>query len=80
MLVLSRKENESIIIDSDIEVEVLEIRNGRVRLGIRAPQSRRIVRAEVELRDPATPCPAPEPNRKVTRRSLSDSNPGLTIP
>ncbi len=50
MLVLSRKLNESIIIDSDIEVQVLEIRNGRVRLGFRAPNSRRIVRAEIELK------------------------------
>ncbi len=80
MLVLSRKQSESIIIDGDIEVEVLEIRNGRVRLGFRAPQSCRIVRAEIELRDAAPPRTASDGPDKISRRTLSDSNPGFTIP
>lgn len=80
MLVLSRKENESIIIDSDIEVEVLEIKNGRVRLGIRAPHSKRIVRAEVELRDLDPVTPAPKQRKAVNRRSLSDSHHNISIP
>ncbi len=37
MLILSRKEEESIIINGNIEVKVLEIGEGKVRLGIKAP-------------------------------------------
>ena len=80
MLVLSRKQNESIIIDEDIEVQVLDVRNGRVRLGIRAPKSRRVVRAEIELRDSNPVTPAPENRKPATRRSLSDSHHGISIP
>ena len=38
MLVLSRKKNESIVINDDITIVVVEIRGDKVRLGINAPQ------------------------------------------
>ncbi len=38
MLVLSRKKNESIVINNDITIVVVEIRGDKVRLGIDAPQ------------------------------------------
>ena len=38
MLVLSRKKNESIVINNDITVVVVEIRGDKVRLGVEAPQ------------------------------------------
>lgn len=47
MLVLSRKREEGIVIDGDIEIKVLEIEDGRVRLGITAPKSKEIVRMEL---------------------------------
>lgn len=47
MLVLSRKREEGIIIDGDIEIKVIEIEDGRVRLGITAPKSKEIVRMEL---------------------------------
>ena len=37
MLVLTRRTNESIIIDNDITITVMEIRGDRVRLGIVCP-------------------------------------------
>ena len=37
MLVLSRKKNESIIINDDITIVVVEIRGDKVRLGVEAP-------------------------------------------
>ena len=46
MLVLSRKQNESIFIDGRITVTVSEIRGGRVRLAIDAPREVRIERTE----------------------------------
>ncbi len=47
MLVLSRKKNESIIIDDQITITVVEIRGDKVRLGIEAPREVPIHRSEV---------------------------------
>jgi carbon storage regulator len=47
MLVLTRKPDQSIIIGSDIEITVLEVRGEQVRLGIRAPRSVAVHRKEV---------------------------------
>ena len=47
MLVLSRKINERIIIGENIELEILGIRGGVVRLGIKAPREVSIVRSEL---------------------------------
>jgi carbon storage regulator len=47
MLVLSRKRNETIVIDNNIEVVVVEIRGDRVRLGITAPSDVTVHRREV---------------------------------
>jgi len=47
MLVLSRKNGESIIIGDDIRVTVLESRNNRVKIGITAPKDVDIYREEL---------------------------------
>ncbi|MCG0277746.1 MAG: carbon storage regulator [Thermanaeromonas sp.] len=47
MLVLSRKENQSIIIDGHIKVTIVQIAKSQVRVGIEAPDGVRILRAEV---------------------------------
>jgi carbon storage regulator len=38
MFVLSRKRNESIVINNDIIITVVDIRGNKVRLGIEAPE------------------------------------------
>lgn len=48
MLVLTRKNGESIKIGKDITVTVLGVDKGRVRLGFEAPESVRILRTELE--------------------------------
>lgn len=63
MLVLSRKVGERIIIGQGIEISVVDVRGGRVRLGIEAPREVGIRRQEllfpadrfapVETADPA---------------------------
>lgn len=50
MLILSRKEKESIVIDGNIEITVVDIGEGRVRLGIKAPKDKEVHRKEVYLR------------------------------
>ena len=47
MLVLSRKKFESIVIDDDIRITVIEIRNNKVRIGIKAPKMVSVYREEV---------------------------------
>ena len=47
MLVLSRKKNQSIIINDDITIMVVEIRGDKVRLGIEAPREIPVHRKEV---------------------------------
>lgn len=47
MLVLSRKKNESIVIDDNIVITVVEIRGDKVRLGIQAPREVPVHRSEV---------------------------------
>lgn len=47
MLVLSRKKNESIVINNDITITVVEIRGDKVRLGIVAPREASVHRQEV---------------------------------
>lgn len=65
MLVLSRKKNESIVIDKDITVTVIEIRGDKVRLGVVAPKEVPVHRQEVydaihekSAEPPAGPPPA----------------------
>ncbi|MEO2030515.1 MAG: carbon storage regulator CsrA [Planctomycetaceae bacterium] len=47
MLVLSRKKNESIVINDDVVVTIIEIRGDKVRLGIEAPRDIPVHRREV---------------------------------
>ena len=47
MLALSRKKDEAIIINDDIEITVIEIKGDQVKLGISAPKSVPIYRKEV---------------------------------
>jgi carbon storage regulator len=47
MLVLSRRKNESIVINDDITIVVVEIRGDKVRLGVEAPKECPVHRREV---------------------------------
>lgn len=60
MLVLTRKLNESIIIDGNITVTVVEVRGNRVKLGIVAPVEVPVMREEIakSLRERTQPAHA----------------------
>ena len=47
MLVLSRQKDESIMVGDDVEITIVDVRGGKVRLGITAPKSIPVHRKEV---------------------------------
>lgn len=47
MLILNRKVGESIIIDDNVEITVLETQDGRIKLGIDAPKEIVVLRKEI---------------------------------
>lgn len=47
MLILNRKIGESIILEDHIEIKILEIQDGRVKIGVEAPRNISILRKEV---------------------------------
>ena len=57
VLVLTRKVNESIEIGNDITVTITQIKGGRIRIGIEAPDNIRIMRSELS-EEPEADTPA----------------------
>jgi carbon storage regulator len=77
MLILSRKKNESIVINDDVTIVVVDIRGDKVRLGVEAPRHCPVHRSEVYeairglgARHGAAPvAPAPPEARAVAART-----------
>ena len=63
MLILQRKEGESLLIGNEIEISILSVEAGRVRLAIEAPKSISILRAELKK--------AAEVNREAADEEVS---------
>lgn len=64
MLVIGRKKGESLLIGEDIEITVVKVENGTVKLSINAPRSVSILRKELYVE-------VTSENRKVTTNDLS---------
>lgn len=47
MLIITRKKNESVIINENIEIMIIEVQGEKIRLGIDAPHSVKIIRKEL---------------------------------
>ena len=47
MLILTRKKDESIIINGNIEIQIMSIEEGKVKIGIEAPKDIEIYRSEI---------------------------------
>lgn len=47
MLALSRKKNEALVVNNNVEITILEIKGEQVKLGISAPKEVPIYRKEV---------------------------------
>ena len=60
MLVLSRKNHETVVIDGRITIKVLHIKGNTIRLGIEAPPEMSIRRGELLEKAPAECVPEEE--------------------
>ncbi|PKK92000.1 MAG: carbon storage regulator [Candidatus Wallbacteria bacterium HGW-Wallbacteria-1] len=47
MLVLTRKLNQSIMVGDEIEIKIIEIKHGQVKIGVTAPRNVKVHRSEV---------------------------------
>lgn len=65
MLVLSRKLGETIVIDGNIKVEIVQVDGQRVRLGITAPRDVPIRRSELAPQTPIGEARAEVPEAEV---------------
>ena len=63
MLILQRKEGESLLIGDEVEISVLAVEAGRVRLAIQAPRSVTILRSELKV--------AAQTNREAAEEEVS---------
>lgn len=52
MLVVTRKTGETIVIEGDIIIQIIQIRGQKVRVGIDAPKSKKVQRGELISRTP----------------------------
>ena len=83
MLVLTRKIGEEIIIDGHIRVSIVEVASGRVKIGIVAPRSVSIDRAEIHEKK-ATELPdaveVPQLHNRIAERLLGADAPRIAAP
>jgi carbon storage regulator len=61
MLVLSRRPRQVVLVGSDIQITVLDVEGGRVRLGITAPRELKVLRQELQDLLRSQPLPTPSP-------------------
>lgn len=70
MLVLSRKSNESIVIGENIEVVILDIKDGTVKIGINAPRDVKVFRKEIVDEIKRENALAVESNQEMVKRLI----------
>lgn len=49
MLILSRKPGDSLMINDDVEIKVIEVNGDKVKIGVAAPKEVKILRKELSL-------------------------------
>ena len=65
MLVLSRKTDESIVINENVTVVILSVQGGRVRVGIEAPKEVPIMRREIANNANQNDLPTTQPQPRL---------------
>jgi len=79
LLVLARKNNESIHIGDDIVITVLSIEGGTVKLGVQAPEDVKLLRGEVYERIAKTNLEAADSDFNFFSNLTSDGMPALRV-
>ncbi len=74
MLVLTRKKDQSIIINDNIEITVLDVQGDQVRIGINAPRDVSIHRKEVFLQISEENKKASSINMKIDLNNILKNN------
>ena len=70
MLVLKRKAGESIIVADNIEIKIIEVEEGRIKIGIDAPKEVSIIRKEV-LEETKSENKTAAQNRNIDKSALT---------
>lgn len=68
MLALTRKKDEAIVINGNIKIQILDIVDGKVRIGIDAPREMTIHREEVYLEIKARNQDSMQSNKAITHQ------------
>ena len=76
MLMMSRRQGETILIGDDIEIVIAHIGRSRVKVGIRAPRLVQVVAQEVKLVGDENRAAAQAPSAEVLQLILAQLRPG----
>lgn len=76
MLVLTRKEGESLLIGNNVEIKIVSVDGRTVRLSIRAPKAVAIVRKELKEQVEKANVAAAELGRQVAARAPAPQSSG----
>lgn len=72
MLILSRKSGETLLINNEIEVKIIEINGDKVKIGIQAPKDVKILRQELRQTMDSNKASATRMSPAKLRNMLSD--------
>lgn len=70
MLILTRKKNESIKINENIEITLLEIDGSNVKIGINAPKSVRVLRSELTTKIKSSNEQATKADKNILKKMI----------
>lgn len=72
MLILSRKSGETLLINDDIEIKIIDVNGDKVKIGIDAPKNVKILRKELSLTMESNKASSNTMNPKKLMSMLSD--------
>lgn len=72
MLILSRKSGESLLINEEIEIKIIEVSGDKVKIGIEAPKNVKILRKELSQTMESNKASAAPRNPKQLLNLLTD--------
>jgi carbon storage regulator CsrA len=79
MLVLTRKQNQEILIGDNVKITVLKIKGNTVRLGIEAPRDVNVLRGELPRKESSVESEVPQIAEFTVVFSNSGENPMVSV-